>query len=239
MSLNKLALGHFKKIGIWNKVFPTYKQLKHLYMGFYDTRIWLIIRINSTESVKHWICLRAPRIINVIAPISAKCLNTQSILKSKFCDGINHYQGDEDNCPSMCGHTNKDILCEYSYWQYQCKDVNECVAWSNVCDGNADCSDQSDEFQCTNELPSKHALVLFKRSNNEHKCPENWSSCGNVTLFCYPSNKMCLYERNLVGEQKNMVQIAIISRHVLLLSPILISSATIHFVSPILMRVME
>ena len=131
-SLTKLSHKNFQEIGIWNKVFPSFlfrihNKFKDLYLGFYHTFIWKHVMITNSESVKHWPCLRmARKNINGLVLNLAKCLNTQYILKSKFCDGMRHCHGDENNCQPICRNANILTQCKCSYWQYQCNDG--CVA---------------------------------------------------------------------------------------------------------------
>ena len=197
----------FQLIGISNRlpqtvVYEKIGKFKNFYMGFHLTTGWSINTINNSDLVKHWMCIRIPRnIINLSALNAAPCLDKQQLVRNKFCDGITHCHGDETNCESMCRDINGEIICECSNKKYQCRNKHECIAWSKVCDEKADCSNQSDEQLCSDELSSNRAVALSKKTSSKYDCLENWSSCGNVSLYCYSNNKMCLYERNLVGEQ--------------------------------------
>ncbi|XP_071944169.1 uncharacterized protein [Antedon mediterranea] len=78
------------------------------------------------------------------------------------------------------------VSCEEN--EFKCKNVYECVHSSLVCDGKEDCSDGSDEFDCTKstELPRQSTFPYVTTptcKENEFTCLIT-RDCINLSLVC-------------------------------------------------------
>lgn len=79
--------------------------------------------------------------------------------------------------------------------EFQCASDGECIDISNVCDGERDCSDQSDEAndRCLSQTKSPiGTTTTIKTTTSPTECPE--FRCQNG--LCIGSEKLCDGQNN-------------------------------------------
>lgn len=61
--------------------------------------------------------------------------------------------------------------------EFQCHDKSKCIMNSSVCNGHADCEDNSDELNCKNFTCIS---ASFKCNSTDVCIPKNWECDGEV-----------------------------------------------------------
>lgn len=84
--------------------------------------------------------------------------------------------------------------------QYACKDGNECIPSSHVCDGDPDCVDKSDEGDCAVECTSGSGMYRASRLGR-HITGGHY----NALVFFPPSFSLVFLEKT-GGKNSNMAQ---------------------------------
>lgn len=87
----------------------------------------------------------------------------------------------------------------FSTDKFQCASDGECIDMSNVCDGEKDCSDQSDEADNRCLLQSKSSIVTTTTTTTIGTTTATVSECPEFRC----QNGLCIGSENLCDGQNN------------------------------------
>ena len=141
---------------------------------------------------------------SIIPEMMFSCKDGNYIHKSYVCDGQVDCKTEEDeekcthvcssqvNCTKSC--TLPDCVCMSRY--HQCVHGG-CVQQTFVCDGTVNCpNDDSDELLCNSISGIQEHII------DEYHQHVSWSFCNSFSKERYPSNAICLLERDHYGVTK-------------------------------------
>ena len=74
----------------------------------------------------------------------------------------------------------------------------ECIDSSRVCDGVANCKDNSDELLCMHSIYQK-LTPRRQITTISDKCPNRWSLCNIFSNECFPNHMICVFIRSKEG----------------------------------------
>ena len=178
---------------------------------FSDKKIWsssdkssALCDSGNITSVDKYIVVTSP-----IVQITNYCVSTgQYRCDDETCIVAHHQCDGKYDCPDGSDETDCHIECSqlFSYFTpcldcidkiiFKCKS-GACISLSKVCNGISDCHDSTDELECRNYqydlLESKYRL------HKSYPCPKGWSLCNTATHFCYPNDKICIFDRSNDG----------------------------------------
>uniref|UniRef100_A0A1A9UUE8 LRRNT domain-containing protein n=1 Tax=Glossina austeni TaxID=7395 RepID=A0A1A9UUE8_GLOAU len=80
---------------------------------------------------------------------------------------------------------------------FQCNTTTQCVQQRLNCDGQADCDDASDEWNCVNDIDAKFWDHLFRKQpyGRHDDIPIVWPNSQNLSCPCRGSELLCRFQQ--------------------------------------------
>ena len=172
---------------------------------FHDPAVCLRTKYLFFSELKEWrplICsqgnylhLRSPTIIIPDCnELQQRCMDGTCIIEHYWCDGqfdcADH--SDEELCHDLKSYQSE---VQTNTLTYQCREDDNFIPLSRLCNGIADCSDGSDE----NNLCAASLYIQTNYQLHSHPCPTGWSLCNTNGSSCYPNNHICIHTKTLLG----------------------------------------